>query len=333
MASYAESSASFAHRAKEVQLTDAHIQALRDHAVRTFNHLAFSVCSQPGQIDAQKFQDMVDAVFPAGASLGLVASPRQLAYESLTVAVAAIKQRIETTEEGTVRKLPAHERDERQRRQSRRISGLIIAGDYEPAHSVVDAFVAMLEESVLKILPLSKCISREQELAQAKMDRQIVVIENHQLQVKPKTLVGEASLSNELRVHNAMIRRGLAMDQAGLMTFSLHDKTMREFLSHLTRQHPARFKGPDIQSILRADQELWVRCAEACKSELRLRADGKLPLQMNTTCRLQWSFTYYLCQQGVVPRVVVQGLPLQSKRPRRRRRRRRTTREPRSLRP
>jgi len=130
MASYAESVASFAHRAREVQLSDAHVQALQDHDISNFNHLAFAVCSQPGQIDTQRFQDLIDAVFPVGASLGLEASLRQLAYESLTVAVAAIKQRIETTEEGVVRKLPAHERDERQRRQNLRINGLTISGDY-----------------------------------------------------------------------------------------------------------------------------------------------------------------------------------------------------------
>ena len=151
-------------------------------------------------------------------------------------------------------------------------------GNYEPAHSVVDSFVAMLEESVLRVLPLSKCISREQELAMAKQDKQVVVLENHQLQVKAKSLENEASLSNELRVHNAMVRRGLAMDQAGLMNFAVHDKIMREFLGHLTRNQPAGFRGPDIQAVLRADQELWTRCADRCRAELRVRADGKLPL-------------------------------------------------------
>ena len=109
--------------------------------------------------------------------------------------------------------------------------------------------MAMLEEPVLKILPLSKCISREQELAQAKVDKQIVVIENQQLQIKPKTLTGEANLSTELRVHNAMIRRGLAMGQAGLMRFHVRDKIMRDILGHLTRQQPVGFRGPAVHSL------------------------------------------------------------------------------------
>ena len=280
MTSYADSRASFEHRAKEVQLRDEHIRALDTQDIGNFNQLAFAICSQPGQIDQARFQDLVDAVFPLGASLGVQAALRQLAYESITVAVAAIKQRIEVAEEGTTRRLPAQERDERLRRQRARVTGIPIQGEYEPAHCVVDAFVTMLDECVLRILPLSKCVSRDQELAQSKTDKQVVTLENHQLHVKAKGSNLEANLSNELRVHNAMIRRGLAMDQAGLMTFAVHDTIMRNFLSHITRPAPPGFAGPDIQAVLRADQELWTRCADVCKSQLRVGPDGKPPLDV-----------------------------------------------------
>ena len=70
MASYADSVATFARRVKEVQLSDAHVQARKDQDISNFNHLAFAVSSQPGQIDTQRFQDLIDAVFPVGASLG-----------------------------------------------------------------------------------------------------------------------------------------------------------------------------------------------------------------------------------------------------------------------
>lgn len=112
--------------------------------------------------------------------------------------------------------------------------------------------------------PSSKCVSRDQELAQSKSDKQVVTLENHQLHVKAKGSNLEANLSNELRVRNAMIRRGLALDQGGLMTFAMHDTIMRNFLSHITRPAPPGFAGPDIQSVLRADHELWTRCADVC---------------------------------------------------------------------
>ena len=85
MAGYAESKASFRHRAKQIQLTDDHIQALHDNDIRCFNHMAFSVNGQPGQLDAERFQNLVDVVCPRGASMGVQASLKQLAYESLTV--------------------------------------------------------------------------------------------------------------------------------------------------------------------------------------------------------------------------------------------------------
>ena len=110
MAGYAESNASFRHRAKQIQLTDDHVQALHDNDIRCFNHLAFAVNGQPGQLDQERFQNLVDIVCPRGASMGVQASIKQLAYEALTNAVAAIKQRVETPDEAG-KKLPPQERD------------------------------------------------------------------------------------------------------------------------------------------------------------------------------------------------------------------------------
>ena len=49
-----------------------------------------------GQLDSERFQNLVDMICPRGASIGVQAGVKQLAYEALTVAVAAIKQRVET---------------------------------------------------------------------------------------------------------------------------------------------------------------------------------------------------------------------------------------------
>ena len=90
-AGYAEPNASFRHRAKQIQLTDDHNQALHDNDIRCFNHMGLSVNGQPGQLDPEKgFRILVDVVCPRSA---------QLAYEALTVAVAAIKQCVETLDD------------------------------------------------------------------------------------------------------------------------------------------------------------------------------------------------------------------------------------------
>ena len=87
-----------------------------------------------------------------------------------------------------------------------------MSGDYEPGYCVIDAFCKHVgEEGVLKVYPLSKCISREQELQSVRADKQVVLLENQHLQVKPKGAELTADLGNELRVHLAFVRKGLAL--------------------------------------------------------------------------------------------------------------------------
>eukprot|EP00435_Cladocopium_sp_Y103_P006180 s2711_g2.t1 len=277
MASYAESNASFKHRAQQIQLADDHIQALYDNDIRCFNHLAFAVNGQPGQLDQERFQNLVDMLCPRGASIGVQAGLKQLAYEALTVAVAAIKQRIETPDDA-VRKLPAQEKDQRLKTMREKISGFEITGDYEPAHCVIDAFAAMLEEGALRHFPLSRCVSRELEMLSIKSDKQVVLLEGHQLQVRPKGAELSSEFGNELRVHQAMIRRGLALEMSNLATYSVHEKVMRKFMHHLNMQAPPGYKAVSIDAILRADRELWTKVADKVRSELRADKDGVMPV-------------------------------------------------------
>ena len=160
-------------------MTDAHIDALDDIDIKCFNHYAFAVCGQPGQLDAAKFQTLVDTVCPAGATVGVQAALRQLAYESLTVAVAAIRQRIEQPDDA-LKKLPAEEKDHRLQVLKSKITGFEITHEYEPSHSTIDAFAAMLQDGSIKILPLSKCISRDQELHSEKADKHVLHLEGNQ---------------------------------------------------------------------------------------------------------------------------------------------------------
>ena len=46
MAAYAQSAASFEHRAAEIGLSTADIDSFKTHDIKNFNNLAFSVCSQ-----------------------------------------------------------------------------------------------------------------------------------------------------------------------------------------------------------------------------------------------------------------------------------------------
>eukprot|EP00434_Breviolum_minutum_P026872 symbB.v1.2.023753.t1/scaffold2198.1/size86077/3 len=228
MAAYAESGASFRHRLSEIGFTEGQINAFTVQQLSSFNAFAFAICGQPGHIDDARFNNLLDTLFPAGRILGLEANMRQLGYESKTIAVAANRQRVEPADEGQLKRLPPQERDERMRRQAARITGFSIQGELEPGHTVVDFFTTILEECTIRYLPLSRCISREQEISSLKVDKKIVVLESQQLHVKQKPIEMSVDLSNELKVQNAFIRRGLAAEQAGLLTYTVHEKDRAE---------------------------------------------------------------------------------------------------------
>ena len=277
MSAYAESRASFKHRCLEVGLSEDQFDALKDQSIGTFNTLAFSVCGQPGQIDDTRFRNLLDGAF-SSVSLGLESMVRQLSYEAITISVAAIRQRVEPSIEGQVKRLPPQERDERMRRLSEKITGFSITGDYEPAHSVVDFFTTMIEESAPRYLALSKCVSREQELMSQRVDKRIVILEDQKLQVKNNAPDIMADLSTDLKLQNAFIRRGIACEQANLLTYETHERIRHAFMAHMTREPPPGFKGPDMAAVLRADRELWMKAYDRCKSDLKVDARGRYPL-------------------------------------------------------
>ena len=206
MASYAESHASFRSRALQIQLKEEHIRALEDNDVKCFNHLAFAVSGQPGQLDNDRFTELLEIMCPRGPSIGIRSALRQLAYEALTVAVAAIRQRVETPDES-----------------------------------------------------------------------------KQKLHIKSNTLEATTDVSTELKVHYAFIRRGLALEMAGLASYSIHEKVTRELMVHLTRDPPPNFNGPTLEAVLRADKLLWTKVADKVRSNVQEDANGQLPVDLALT--------------------------------------------------
>ena len=54
-------------------------------------------------------------------------------------------------------------------------------------------------------------------------------------------------------------------------------------MSHLGRPVPPGFRSADIQSVLRADRELWARVIDKCKSNIKIDSTGNLPVDKALT--------------------------------------------------
>ena len=125
----------------------------------------------------------------------------------------------------------------------------------------------MMADQAIRHIPLNRCSSREQEVSNVKRDENLFRLENAALRlaVKPQPL--KVDLSTELRVAQALSRRGLALEMAGVASFQVHEEYSRSLLEHLHRPPPPKFDPPRIDSLLRADREMWIRVSEQVKSD------------------------------------------------------------------
>jgi hypothetical protein len=121
----------------------------------------------------------------------------------------------------------------------------------------------MAEDGVVKMIPLERCTSRSQELQGVKNMRDIVMT---------------ADVSSDHRIRTAYLRRSLAFDQAGLISFDTHEGWINHLFAKMFRPVPSGFASTSIGQVMLADHELFVRMGEICRSGIAAGADGKKPM-------------------------------------------------------
>lgn len=279
MANLTDSGAAFCHRMTELEFDNSQQKGLLDQGLNSFAKLAFAASNQPGQIDETKFGKLVTTCFAADSvTLGLESQMRRLIFEAITHTVQSIADRTRDPIAGEDMKMPPQERDRRLADQRLRLSGLLIRHATEPAHGLVDKFVKMVHDSCLKYIPLPGCVSREDELCNERTSKKLLHLEHNQLVVKSKDSSMRLDLNCPLRLQQALTRRALAADQAGVVSFAALDMVTHGFLAHLNRPVPPGFDGPSVSSVIRADQELWKLVADAAGSKIQADATGTKPL-------------------------------------------------------
>jgi hypothetical protein len=109
----------------------------------------------------------------------------------------------------------------------------------DPSHWLYDQFSAMLETGELKYIAPGKCMTRQQELAGERPDKQIKLDETRSsLVVKDRPQDPEADITSDLSLLQAMTRRALAMDLVGIASVNTVMKFVNRLFALLT-QAPA----------------------------------------------------------------------------------------------
>ena len=274
--SMVDSKAVFTARAKAIGLTDAVLEDMGRRGWDTLGGYAFSCAYTPGSPDDGILVNQVIVPLlgrpdhPGGPAL------RRLFYESFTMIAADLKHRAERTDDAP-RRMPNPERHARYMRVVRKLSNFEIAGAYEPANSLIDVAAAMIDEGIIKYISWDICICRDQELLQVRKDKSFRPDSTGHLQERIESIFPSADLTTDLKLQQALFRRGVACEIAQLMTYASHDRIVQLLLRELHHEVPPGYKAITYAQVLRADVEIFRRMAELTRGGLEPNDRGELP--------------------------------------------------------
>ena len=266
MSSVRDSKVTFRAKALQHGIPESSLEAWEKSGIATYSQLLFRVASAPNQTDPAKLQALLDGMEPKADAV-VTSAVHRLLFEAGTFVVAELRQTLEAPLGEPSRRLSTQERSSRLQALQAKLGSFRISGQYEPSFQLVDLCSAMIADQAIRHIPLNRCSSREQEVSKVKRDENLFRLENAALRlaVKPQPL--KVDLSTELRVSQALSRRGLALEMAGVASFQVHEEYSRSLLEHLHRPPPPRFDPPGVDALLRADREMWIRVSEQVKSD------------------------------------------------------------------
>jgi len=277
MTSIVDSEAQFDLRMEQVRLPVVLRQALKNSGVNTISALAYSY-GQPGQqIVPEDFQAWVRQLDPS-ATIGGVSALKRLFFESQTQLLAILKEQITNPEPTAARKVPHAERDARMTNLKARLNGVLIEEHCEPSHSLLDLATQLYDQNILRFIPLEKCFSRLTELSFSnKAQTKLLEIESSKVVIKEKDADFESAVQFSYQALEAFKRRGLALEFAGVMSYTAHDQYVQMLFSHLNREPPVGYNRVSVSQLLSADKAAWSSLIE---KNLKPRPDaaGVLPL-------------------------------------------------------
>ena len=268
-----DSAASFEQRCNAICPPGELFTGLKNNAVVSFSKLAFSIGTpQTAPSDAQ-YETLAEKVFGGPPSLGQSAMLRQLHFEATTLIVASLNEQVKSDAadpSALTKKLPAAEKLSRHLAQQKRLAGVQMTGELCPSHQLLDLANSLVESGVIVWIAPSRCSKRDDEIhANIKPASSSVQVENSMLKLAQVPIVTKADLGTELKLQWALQRRGLAMDQCRLLSWSVHERWLQILLNAMTPDCPTGYQAVRMEQVVRADQELWTLLAQQNLSTLK----------------------------------------------------------------
>ena len=203
-------------------------------------------------------------------ALNEAAAIKRAAFEAQTYLIATLRQNVERGDEAR-HKIAFAERASRMDALRAAVVGVSISGEHDPAHCLLDKACQMYETNTLKHL----------DLRELTFERGSLVLKNQE-----DKLV--ASTDSEIKVHYAMIRRGLAFQFAKLMSHEQHCQWETFLFESLHRETPPGYIRPSLAQL--------EKCEKAASfKKIRQTALGAYPLgEALLNLRFDPNITLYL---------------------------------------
>ena len=278
-----DSVATFEKQASNANLAPEWITALKTSGINTLGKLSYAV-TNPGVAVTDEALKVFTTAVRAGVEPTLAdgSALKRLIFEGQTFAVAVLKASVQSSEIEAPKRLAPPERMARIQNLNTRYAAVEIAGPLEPSHALYDLCMTIFETEEIRMIRYispSKCLSRQQELATLKPEKEVQLdAEKGSLVVKEAANQKEISISSDLALYQALTRRALAFDLIDLATYTtVHRWHTRMFA--LMEQAPAPgFQRVSQAQLLRADRQAFVRMGEQVNGALKPKADGTRPL-------------------------------------------------------
>ena len=136
----------------------------------------------------------------------------------------------------------------------------------------------MIEDGVLQYLPPEKCLSRHDEIQNQKTEQQVSFDSQGNLKVTKRAADLSCDTSGELKLRQALTRKALACDQAGLCSFNRLEEWHNQMMNATMRLPPSGHKYVTMQQVLNADRELWSLMSQDSRGNLKVAAGAEPPL-------------------------------------------------------
>ena len=268
----------FRQRALQLGLKDDLLDKMAKRGWNTMGTYAFASPYMQGQGE-DKFASLVvqklleDPDHADGPKL------RRLFFEAYTLTAGDIRARMERASDDAPKKMNNIERSARLQKLATRLPGLRLKGIMEPAHCLIDLAAQFVEENALRHVNLHECISREEELQGAKKSKEWKTDgQGYVREVHSKSTESHADVSTDLKIFQALHRRGVAFQVANLMTYEEHDALSQVLMDELQRQPiSSQHAAVGHEQLQRADREVWKLVSASTLGNLSPDATGAYP--------------------------------------------------------